>query len=90
MPESDEELRSRFVLHIKRTVSADHIVSVDSVDYEIPRGHAGEKLLVHRRLLDNTLSVLHDGRLVDIHPVDLHANARARRARAPKRDQRYP
>lgn len=86
MPESDEELRSHFVLHIKRTVSADHIVSVDSVDYEIPRGHAGEKLLVHRRLLDNTLSVLHDGRLVDIHPVDLHANARARRARAPKRD----
>lgn len=86
MPESDEELRSRFLLHIKRTVSADHIVSVDSVHYEIPRGHAGEKLLVHRHLLDNTLSVLHDGRLVDIHPVDLHANASARRARARARD----
>ena len=81
MPQSDDELRSRFVLHIKRTVTADHTVSVDSVAYEIPTGHAGEKLLVHRRLLDNTYAVLHQGRLVDIHPVDLHANARARRAR---------
>ena len=82
MPQSDDELRSHFVLHINRTVTADHTVSMDSVDYEIPTGHAGEKIVVHRRLLDNTFAVLHDGRLVDIHPVDLHANARARRARA--------
>ena len=92
MPKSDDELRSRFVLHINRTVTADHTVSLDSVDYEIPTGHAGEKIVVHRRLLDNTFAVLHDGRLVDIHPVDLHANARARRARArdPQPDFQHP
>jgi transposase InsO family protein len=90
MPQSDEELRSRFVLHIKRTVTADHTVSVDSVDCEIPRGHAGEQILVHHRLLDDSLAVLHDGRLVDIHPVDLHANARARRARARDNDTQNP
>lgn len=85
MPPSDEELRSRFVLHLQRTVTADHTVSYDSVDYEIPRGHAGKSIVVHRRLLDHRLAVLHEGRLVDIHPVDLHTNARARRAR-PRHD----
>jgi hypothetical protein len=92
MPQSDDELRSRFVLHIKRTVTADHTVSMNSVDYEIPTGHAGEEIVVHRRLLDNTFAVLHDEHLVDIHPVDLHANARARRARArdPQPDIQHP
>jgi hypothetical protein len=92
MPQSNAELRRRFVLHIKRTVTADHTVSFGSVDYEIPKGHAGEQIVVHRHLLDNTLSVLHDGHLVNIHPVDLHANARARRARDrdPQTDTPHP
>ncbi len=81
MPDSDDDLRRRFVLHIQRTVTADHTLSMDSIDYEIPRGHAGERIVVHRHLLDNHLAVMHQGRLVGIQPVDLHANARARRAR---------
>lgn len=92
MPDNDEELRRRFVLHIKRRVTADHTISLDSVDYEIPTGLSGEVIVVHRRLLDNTLAVLRQGRLIDIHPVDLNANARARRARdqQPARGTQHP
>jgi len=81
MPPSDDDLRRRFVIYIQRTVTADHTLSVDSIDYEVPRGHGGEKILVHRYLLENRLAIVHHGRLVDLKPVDLHANARARRAR---------
>ena len=81
MPPSDDDLRRCFVIHIQRTVSADHTLSVDSVDYEVPRGHGGEKIIVHRHVLEHRLAIVHQGRLVDLKPVDLHANARARRAR---------
>lgn len=87
MPVRDDDLRQRFVLHIERTVTGDHTLSVDSVDYDVPTGHAGQKVIVYRRLLDNTLAIVHEGRLVDLKPVDLHANARARRARPPDRGQ---
>jgi len=92
MPASDEDLRSRFVIHIRRRVTSDHTLSVDSVDYEVPRGHAGERIIVHRRLLENSLAIVHEGRLVKLHPVDLHANARARRARSkqPRDEPRAP
>jgi len=85
-PDSDAELREKFVVTETRKVSLDHVVSVDSVDYEVPRGHAGTRLAVHRHLLDQTLSVLHHGRIVRVHPVDLAANAAARRAK-PGADQ---
>lgn len=85
-PEDEATLRSRFVVTEERRVSNDHVIQFDSVDYEAPRGRAREWVLVHRRLLDSAddiaplhLSVLHDGRLVRLHPVDLAANARAKR-----------
>ena len=78
-PETDEELRQRFVVHFTRRVTADHIVSIDSAHYEIPRGHAGETIVIYHRLLVDSYAVLHDGALVDIEIVDLAANARARR-----------
>jgi hypothetical protein len=81
LPESEAALRCHFVLHLTRTVSPDHVVSIDSVAYEVPRGHAEESITVHRHLLDGTLAMVHDGRLVRLRPVDLAANARARRAR---------
>lgn len=80
-PETDEELRSRFVVHFTRRVSADHVVPIDSTDYEVPRGHAGETIIIYSRLLDGRYAVLHQGELVDIQPVDLVANAHARRGR---------
>lgn len=81
LPESENELRSRFVVHFERTVSGDHVVPVDGIDYEVPRGLADRKVIIHRRILDGSLAVLHGGELVTLHPVDLAHNARARRAR---------
>ncbi len=80
-PENDEELRRRFVVHLKRRVSSDHIVSINSVLYEVPRGYAGCRVILHRRVLDDSLAFLHQGRLIELAPVDLAANARARRGR---------
>lgn len=82
LPDSDAALRSKFILSIDRGVTADNIVPVDSVDYEMPRGYAGTRVTLYRRLLDERIACLHDGRLVDLAPVDLAANARARRAQA--------
>ena len=75
------ELRRLFVLHVERTVSNDHVVSLDSVDYEMPTGYARQRVILYRNLLDNTASFLHQGRLVQLHPVDLAHNAIERRAR---------
>jgi transposase InsO family protein len=80
LPESDAELRQYFVMHEERRVSNDHIVQLGGVDYEMPRGHAGERVVLHRRVLDGTVAALHDGRLIDLAPVDVVANAHSRRA----------
>lgn len=84
-PEDDAWLDSRFAVTFERTVTKDNVVSFQGVDYEVPRGHAGEEITVTRMLLeDNVLKVPHEGRLVRIHPVDLAANAYSRRARLPE------
>ncbi len=80
--DDDRQLRRCFVVQVERRVSNDHVVSLDGVKYEVPRGHAGERVCLHRRLLDGTVAILHDGRLVDIQPVDLAANARSHRGQA--------
>ena len=79
--ESDTELREKFVITETRKVSLDHVVSVGGVDYEVPRGHGGTRLAVRRHALEGTLSILHQGRIVRLHPVDLAANAAARPTR---------
>ena len=79
-PESQQALRDSLVVTEVRKVSNDNVVSVDGVAFEVPRGHAQTTLSVRRNLLSGELSVLHDGRLVQLHPVDLAANAVARRA----------
>jgi len=81
LPESREKLRDCFVVFLRRRVSADHIVSVGSTLFEVPRGRSGEWVTLHRKLLDGTLWLLHQGRLIELAPVDLAANARSRRAR---------
>ena len=67
--------------------SSDHIVSVDSVHYEMPSGYSGSHEILYRHVLDDSLTFLHQGRLVDLAPVDLAANARARRARGDRSDE---
>ena len=81
-PRDQTWLTSRFVLTEKRSVSKDNVISKHSVDYEVPRGHASTSISVFRHLLeDDALSVLHQGKQVRLHPVDLTKNAYARRAR---------
>jgi hypothetical protein len=80
-PESREALRGKFEAYLLRSVSADHIVKVDSIHYEMPRGYDGKKVLLHKKLLDGGgVFFLHQGQLIELYPVDLEANARARRA----------
>lgn len=80
MPESLHDLRNRFILHLHRRVSNDHIVSVNSVDYEVPRGYAGAKVPLHYQLLDGSVHLLHHGKLIELHRVDLVFNAHSPRA----------
>lgn len=86
-PESLTDLRERFVVSLRRKVSNDHVVSVEGTDFETPRGLAGTWTTVYRQVLDGTVRVLCEGRLVTLHPVDLVANAHAHRARnQPEKD----
>lgn len=79
-PESEQDLEQRFVVYLKRRVSADNIVSVFSVHYEMPRGYAGAKVILHRRVLGSTIHFVHDESLMELRPVDLHRNATTPRA----------
>ena len=58
LPSSAEWLRERFTLTVRRRVTKDHIVSVDGVQYEVPRGRSGEWVDLLRRLLERTGSRL--------------------------------
>ena len=75
LPESEHDLAKRFVLYVERRVSADHIVKFKGVSYEMPQGHSGAKVKLHRRVLTSSLHFVHEGKLVELHPVDLHRNA---------------
>lgn len=79
-PEDEAALEECFTVRETRKVSKDNVLSYEGVDYEVPRGHAGKTVEVFRRLLADRLLVLHDGRLVELHPVDLAKNAIAGRA----------
>ena len=81
-PASLDDLRKRFVVNLRRRVTNDHVLSVDGTNYEVPRGLAGAWTTVYQQVLDGSVSVLSEGRLVRLHPVDLCANAHARRGRS--------
>lgn len=79
-PDADD-FRRKFFVREERVVSNDHVVSLDSVFYEVPRGLAGQRIRIARDVLDPLhLRLVHEGRSIRLHPVDLHANARTRRA----------
>lgn len=82
LPQDQAWLDERFVASFERSVSKDNVIPYEGTDYEVPRGYGGTEIPIYRNLLHGALSVLHEGRLVAIHPVDLVANAYSRRARA--------
>ena len=73
-----------FVLSHVRRVSADNIVSFKKLSLEMPSGYALRKVTIFHNTLSRRVYVIHEGRLVQILPVDLAANAVARRS-APER-----
>jgi putative transposase len=79
-PGDRQWLDDQFLLTEKRRVSHDNLVPYNGIDYEVPRGHAGENIEITRHLLDGTLSIVHEGRRVVLHPVDRTTNAYTRRA----------
>lgn len=82
--DDDKELRRKFFVWEERVVSNDHVVSLDSVFYEVPRGLRGQRVRIARDVLDPKHLLLdHEGKSVRLHPVDLHANANARRGQSP-------
>ena len=87
-PDDLQALQRKFEVWLERRVSTDHVVSIDAVAYEMPRGYAGHTVELRRRLLDGGIGFVHAGRLIDLYPVDLAANARAPRARGASSDER--
>ena len=85
--QSQHQLRQAFILHTTRRVSNDNVLSLDGVFYEVIRGHAGSRVMVHRNMLDASVAIMHQGRLVRLSPVDLHKNARQKRARPQWQDK---
>jgi putative transposase len=86
--QSQHHLRQAFILHTKRLVSNDNVLSIDGVFYEVIRGHAGSRVMVHRNVLEASVAIMHQGRLVRLSPVDLHKNAREKRAKPQGQDQK--
>ena len=79
-PRDEQDLHRRFLVTHSRRVSADNVVSLRRVAYELPRGHANSWVELQRQTLDGSVWVPHDGKLVQVHPVDLAHNAEDRRA----------
>jgi putative transposase len=86
--QSEQRLRQAFILHTNRRVSNDNVLSLDGVLYQVIRGHAATRVLVHRNVLDGSVAIMHQGRLVRLSPVDLHQNARQKRAKSQLADQK--
>ncbi len=82
-PESEAKLREHFVVRIDRTVSNVGTISIDSIEYELPQGVTERGVKTERNVLDGSIWLFWSGRRIRLHPVDLEANARARRG-APK------
>ncbi len=81
-PQDEADLYRRFVTRLPRTVSADHVIRMDGRLWEAPWGLAGQRIEVVRHVLDARCWVLHQGRMVELAPLDEHANATDRRAAA--------
>jgi transposase InsO family protein len=78
-------LKSYFLSSFERLVSADNIIRYESTAYEVPRGHAGQRLRITRHLLEHgALSIVHEGKLCFLAPVQSEHNAYERRSRAPQ------
>lgn len=72
-------VENQFILSFERRVSKDNVISYEATPYELPRGYAGQRLIIFRNLLTSDVSIIHDGRRVILQPVDPVKNAYAKR-----------
>ncbi len=79
-PDDEGDLYRRFVVHLPRKVSNDHVIKMDGRLWEAPRGMAAQQVEVVHHVLDGRLWVLDQGHMVQLAPLDPHANATQRRA----------
>lgn len=79
IPKDFDEIVRHFDIGKNRRVSGDNIVSVGKTNYEMPRGYAGRVVMIYKHLLEGTISVMNEGRMMRLFPVDLAANAASRR-----------
>jgi len=73
-----------FIISFRRRVSNDNVIPCDGIFYEIPRGNARQHIRLWRHLLDGSVSMIHQGRRLFIHPVDVTGNAYSKRAKKTK------
>jgi len=83
-PEDRGWLYDCFLISFKRRVSTDNVIPYDGLFYEVPRGYARQHIRLWRHLLDGSLSMIHQAKRLFIHPVDVTANAYAKRAQKNK------
>jgi len=91
--EDESQLVKAFTMTEERLVSNDHVISYEGTKYEVPRGHAKERITLFRRILEgDALYVVHDGRTIRLHPVDTYHNATSPRGQShsTKTDDREP
>ena len=81
-PADEADLYRRFVVRQPRKVSTDHVIKMDGRLWETPRGLGDGWVEVVRHVLDGRLWVLYQGRMVELAPLDEHANATDRRGTA--------
>jgi transposase InsO family protein len=78
----EQRLRAALTVTERRRVRRDTTVSIDGVDWQLDQGFlAGRIVTVSRCLADPTLApwVEHEGKRLDLRPVDPIANARTKR-----------
>jgi transposase InsO family protein len=78
----EQRLRAALTVTERRRVRRDTTVSIDGVDWQLDQGFlAGRVVTVNRCLADPNLApwVEHEGKRLDLHPVDPVANGRAKR-----------
>ena len=88
--EDEQALREKFVIAHGRTVSTDHVVSLEGVPYEVPLSCQKKRIRLYRNVLDGTVRMAHDGHLITLAPVDLLANARRGPGSTRPRDDEQP
>jgi len=85
--QNQETLLKAFVLNKARSVSNDHVISFNGVQYEVPRGLASTRVIIQHNPLDNSVAILHQNRTVRLAPLDAQANARDKRTKTAAFDE---